>query len=272
MKMKKQLFKKILVILAAVSTIAVFTACGNTSKATSAKVAEQKPVKQEVEASGIVDVLESRDINIDFPAVISKVNVKEGQKVKSGDVLVALDLSDYNLQIKAKESEHYTETLQLDNLQKAPYTHTKDNNVKMEKEKVAILSSTLDSLKSKLKKSYMKDNNIVSDVANGVVYDVGYQNGDIASAGKKVLSIKNLDTMYIKADVAEEFIKDVKLGADVSIVPAADASKEYKGKVTKIADMAIEKNNQTIVPVEISIDNKDGFLLPNFNVEVKISK
>jgi hypothetical protein len=51
----------------------------------------------------------------------------------------------------------------------------------------------------------------------------------------------NPDTLVIKANVAEEFIKDVKQGAKVEIIP-----------------------------VEISIDNKDSFLLPNFNVDIKI--
>lgn len=271
-KMKKQSFKKIICILVVASTISVFVACENGSKNTMGIPTEQKVVKQEVEASGIVNVRESKNINIEFSAVISNVNVKEGQKVKSGDVLLSLDLTDYNSQIKAKESEHYVETLQLQNLQKVPDSDTKDNNIKMEREKVELLNNSLESIRSKLNKSYMQDNNIVSDVANGVVYDIGYQNGDIVSPAKKVLSIKNLDTMYIQADVAEEFIKDVKVGAYVTIVATADASKEFKGKVTKIYDMAMQKNNQTIVPIEISVDNKDGFLLPNFNVEVKISK
>jgi hypothetical protein len=40
----------------------------------------------------------------------------------------------------------------------------------------------------------------------------------------------------------------------------------------KIADMGIEKNGETIIQIEISIDNVDEFIKPNFNVDVKISK
>lgn len=270
--MKKRSYKKIIFILAVASTILTFTACGNNTKNTVTNKVDQKAVNQEVEASGIVDVRERKNINIDFSALITKVNVKDGQKVKSGDILMTMDLSDYNSQIKAKESEHYTETLALENLQKGPDSTTKDNNIKIEKEKVELLNNNEDMLKCKLNKSYIKDNNIISDVANGIVYDTGYQNGDFINPAKKVLSIMDLDTMYIKADVAEEFIKDVKVGADATIAVTADASKGYKGKVTKISDMAIQKNNQTIVPVEISIDNKDDFLIPNFSVDVKINK
>ena len=70
--------------------------------------------------------------------------------------------------------------------------------------------------------------------------------------------------------MAEEFIKDVRLGANVEIVPVADKARLYKGKVISISKKAIEQNGETIIPVEISIENNDSFLLPNFNVDVKI--
>jgi hypothetical protein len=78
--------------------------------------------------------------------------------------------------------------------------------------------------------------------------------------------------LYVLADVAEEFIKDVKLGKKATIIPVADNSRKYYGKVIRIADMAFEKNGETNVTVEISIDEQDGFLRPNFNVDVEIER
>jgi hypothetical protein len=34
--------------------------------------------------------------------------------------------------------------------------------------------------------------------------------------------------------------------------------------------VAVKDNGETVVPVEISIDDQNDFLLPNFNVDVKI--
>lgn len=146
------------------------------------------------------------------------------------------------------------------------------NDVKIQQENVASLENSLRSLKNKLNKNYIKENSIISGSENGVVCDIGYKPGDMVSADKKVLSIMDVDGIYISANVAEEFIKEVKPGAEVTIHPLADSAKTYKGKVRKIAEMAIEENGQTFVPVEISIDYKDGFLLPNFNVDVEIKK
>jgi hypothetical protein len=36
--------------------------------------------------------------------------------------------------------------------------------------------------------------------------------------------------------------------------------------------MAVKENGETNIAVEISLDNPDGFLRPNFNVDVEIAK
>ena len=141
----------------------------------------------------------------------------------------------------------------------------------IQREQAAAIESEIRQLKEKISKSYIFENNIVCTMDNGIVYELGYKTGDTISSEKKVLSVMNLDSLVVKANVAEEFIKDVKLGAKVEIIPVADKSKQYNGKVTAIAKNALIQNGETVIPVEISIDNKDSFLLPNFNVDVKIN-
>jgi multidrug resistance efflux pump len=145
-------------------------------------------------------------------------------------------------------------------------------DIKVQQEKIASLEYGIQSLKDKLAKSYIVQNQIVSDVKNGVVYEIGYKAGDIVNNEKKVLSLMDLNSVVVEANVSEEFIKDVKLSAPVVISPIADASKEYKGSVVAISDMAVKQNGETVIPVQIAIENMDGFLRPNFNVNVDISK
>ncbi|TCL67322.1 CusB/HlyD membrane fusion family barrel-sandwich protein [Hydrogenispora ethanolica] len=150
------------------------------------------------------------------------------------------------------------------------------SSVAVQREKVAVLDYDLKRLRNKLNQSFLKGNVIVSDYANGVVSDVscaaGYSVGTSGEKQEKLLSIMNLDSLYVTADVAEDFIKDVRLGAAVTIRPTADNTRKYQGKVTSIAQMAVTQNGETNVAVEISITNPDGFLRPNFNVDVEIAK
>jgi HlyD family secretion protein len=140
----------------------------------------------------------------------------------------------------------------------------------IQSERAAAIESKIRQMKDRINRSYISGNNIVCSIDNGIVYELGYKTGDIISPEKKILSLMNLDTIVVKADVAEEFIKDIKQGAKVDMIPAADKGRKYSGKVTTIAKKAVLRNGETVVPVEISIDNKDIFLLPDFNVDVKI--
>lgn len=327
-----------LVIAGIVIGLAV-TAAGCSKKEDKEKVnAPVAEVRQTVEAFGVARARELKNINLSFPAVVEKVHVREGQKVKNGDILLSLDIEEYKSQLKNKElelkalqrelnilvaskngsgpdvgklqnearnaEELYNKAVkeladkeelfksgsisqyELDEFKKSVNERKKSmentrlsvnelrNNKSIEVDQKLSRASQLESdialMKDRLGESYIKDNNIVADVNNGVVYDLGYKQGDNISKEKKVLSIMDLDTLIIEADVAEEFIKEVKLGAEVTIIPTADKSKNFKGKVVRIADKAFEKNGETNVLVEIGIEEKNDFILPDFNVDVKI--
>jgi HlyD family secretion protein len=147
------------------------------------------------------------------------------------------------------------------------------NGIDVQTERVSVLEYDLQRMKQKLNQSFLKGNVIVSDYSKAVVYEISCAAGYTVGVGEnqqKLLSIMNLDSLYVLADVAEEFIKDVKLGKKATITPVADNSRKYYGKVIRIADMAFQKNGETNVTVEISIDEQDGFLRPNFNVDVEI--
>jgi HlyD family secretion protein len=289
---------------------------------------KQVAVKQTVEAFGVVKAREYKDLNLEFPAQITKVPVKDGQHVSRGETLIYLNTSDFQSQLKNKEIELYKARYQLFKQQKTlrdaqeSYTRAERNlrdkekllregalsskevddyrDVVLDKEKavtdirpapdqtvacnelrvltenVKVLEFDLARMRHKLNQSFLKGNVIVSDYANAVVYDIGCAAGYSVGFGnndqKKLLSIMNLDSLYVSADVPEDFIKDVKLGKAVTVVPVADNKRKYRGKVVRIADMAVKTNGETNVAVEISILNTDRFLRPNFNVDVEIAK
>ena len=96
--------------------------------------------------------------------------------------------------------------------------------------------------------------------------------GDPVQPNVKLLNLVDMDSLVVVADVPEDFIKDVRIGSEVKILPLSDSEKTYKGHVLKISDMGIDKNGETMVQTEISIDDKDASIKPNFSVDVKILK
>lgn len=256
--------KNVILIIGIICTIVFFTACAKTPVST---VKPQVKVKNVIEATGVVKASTTENVVIDMPtgAKVLKLDVKEGQKVKKGDKLVELDLKEYNALISQK-----SDAIQADKyLKKDMQT---DNQKKAQDLKIEAEQTELASLRTKANKDYFSDGNIACDLENAVVTGIGYKPGDIVSAQLKVLSLEDLNSLIIEANVDEELIKDVKEGKAVTIIPKSDPSTKLTGKVTRIYNTAITENGGTSVIVEISIDKNNGKLLPNYNVDVEINK
>jgi HlyD family secretion protein len=288
---------------------------------------KREAVKQTVEAFGIIKARDYKDINLDFPAQITRVPVKDGQNVKMGEALIYLNINDFQAMIKnrenelnlarfellkqektlrdartayekarrqladkeqllregliaRKEADDYRDVVlakekEVTDIQLSMNQSAAVNGIDVGKEKVAVLEYDLNRMRNKLNQSFLKGNVIVSDFSSGVIYDLACAAGYSVGTGEKqqkLLSIMNLNSLYVSADVTEEFVKDVKIGAAVTIIPVADNKRKYHGKVVRVSDIAVKQNGETNVAVEISIDHPDGFLKPNFNVDVEIAK
>jgi HlyD family secretion protein len=299
-----------------------------TVKKTAASPRKAAVISQSVEAYGTVKAREYKDLNLEFPAQITKVPVRDGRHVKLGETLIYLNINDFQAQLKSKENELNAARFELLKQEKtlrdaqAAYAKALRNlrdkekllhegalsqkevddyrDVVLEKEqavtdiklvlnqshgingigvlqeKVRVLEYDLARMRRKLDQSFLKGNLIVSDFKNAVVYGIncaaGYTVGMGDNQQQKLLSIMNLDSLYVSAEVAEEFIKDVKVGAAAVITPLADRKRQYHGRVIQIADMAEKNNGETNVAVEISLTDGDSFLRPNFNVDVEIKR
>ncbi|MDW7674079.1 MAG: efflux RND transporter periplasmic adaptor subunit [Bacillota bacterium] len=180
----------------------------------------------------------------------------------------------------AIENDDYTKAAELERLKLKAYTldnislaiSEAQNQLMIQQRRIEQLKLELASLKQQLNKNYLDGNKVVANLNKGVVSNSSHKNGDFITPTDSLLTLISLEKLVVEADVVEEFMADISLGAEAVIVPLADKSREYRGQITKISSKAIVKNGETIVPVEISIINQDEFLLPNFNVDVAIYK
>ncbi len=120
------------------------------------------------------------------------------------------------------------------------------------------------------KANFVNGNQIICDINHGVVADVFVKEGAYVDRESNVMNIVNLDTRMVKADIAEEFISKVYVGQKAEITSMAVPNKVYKGKISRIWGMSIKKGGETIIPVEIEIENLDDDLYMNFSVDVSV--
>jgi HlyD family secretion protein len=142
--------------------------------------------------------------------------------------------------------------------------------VNVRRERAAALEGKRQRMQERLNQPFLDDQFIVCPYDRGAVVNLELKPGDRIEPNQRALRFINLDTLVVEADVLEEFIRDVNIGATVTLIPAADRSRSYRGKVASIADAAFVVNNETVVPVIITLEDTDDFLRPNFNVDVFI--
>ncbi len=173
------------------------------------------------------------------------------------------ELNQLNISLKSKETQ--LSQLQLGN----------SANVTKQQSGISATQVDLNIMMSKTAKDYFKDNQIVSNVKNGIVQNIAVSDGDylgVQGMPTKVLQIIDADSITVSAEVYEEFIGSVQVGESVRIVPTSAPDISLTGIVTQIPDLAVEKDGRRVVRVLVKPDDPNSLLKPGFTADVYFTK
>jgi len=177
------------------------------------------------------------------------------------------ELTQLDLEINQKKADLNQLTIKLENIRTPEII-----SMEIKEKEVVHLENDVKDIKNKLERPFLQNNTIVCPVSIGVIEEIHCTEGDYKNSHSLIMKIVDLDSLVVEANVPEEFLKEVRLAGRAEIVPLADPEKKYSGEVMKIAGIAVRKDAETVVPVILSIRNNDGFLLPYFNVDVRLFK
>ena len=144
-------------------------------------------------------------------------------------------------------------------------------SVAMQESSVSATEVDLSIMTGKLEKDYIKDNQIVSNVKNGIVKNIAVINGNslgVQGVPTSILQIIDADSITVSAEVYEEFIGSVQIGDAVKIVPSSFPDISIQGTVTHIPALAVEKDGRRVVRVIINPDDSENILKPGFTADV----
>lgn len=143
--------------------------------------------------------------------------------------------------------------------------------LKQAQAQVAQSRASLDQLNEQL--SYTT---LVSPM-DGVILSRDVELGDavssilvLGSTATLVMTIGDINQVYVQGKVDEADIAGVYLGQPARIKVESFRDKVFNGKVTKIAPLGVEKDNVTTFEVRVSIDNSSGELKPNMTANAEI--
>lgn len=215
-----------------------------------------------IEIQGNVETKENIVISPEFSGILTQVFVKAGQKVSKGQVLARIDDGGMSAQLAQAETQ----------LALAKTTFERQKNLWDQKigSEIQFLQAKT-SLESQQKvvsqiKSQLNKTNVVAPFS-GTIDEVITEKGKVVSPGMELFRIVNLSNMYVSANVPENYISQLKLGANVEVYLNA-LGKSYSGKVRQVGNY-INPNNRTF-SIEIALPNPDNLLRPNQVAVLKI--
>jgi len=222
----------------------------------------QEYFKHQIEIQGVVRTDKNIELRPELGGTILQIFVKEGQKVKKGQVLIQLDDSnlEYNL------AELNTQII----LAKTTYDRQKrlwEQKIGSEmqylqaKTQYESLENNVETLKNQANK--MK---IIAPFS-GVVDEIFPKKGELTNPQTPILRLVNLDKVYIEAEVTESYLPYIKIGNE-SLISFPSINREIKSTVAQVGNV-INPNNRSF-KTKINIPNEDNELKPNLLADIKI--
>lgn len=217
-----------------------------------------------VEVQGNIDTDQNIVLNGEFSGVLLDVYVKEGQHVSKGQRLARIDDGGMASQVAQQEA------------QLALAKTTFERQERLWKEKVGSEIQFLqaqtnyqaarkanEQLQSQLRKTY------ITAPFGGIIDDVMADPGQLIVPGQTpVIRLVNLNNMYVKASIPENYLKSIKTGTEV-FVNLKSIGEEFKGKISQVSNY-INPNNRSF-DIRVDIPNKDGLVKPNLIATVRIN-
>ncbi|HJV81262.1 efflux RND transporter periplasmic adaptor subunit [Noviherbaspirillum sp.] len=227
---------------------------------------DERELRQLLPLSGSLRAVNQASVKAKVPGEVREVLVREGEAVKTGQVLIKMDVSDYQARVDQARG-----ALQAARGQLEIATKTRDNN-KALLDKGFISKTAFDNAESQydIARANVKSAKGALDVAqkaladtvirapiSGLVSSRTVQPGEKVSADNRLLDVVDLNQMEMEAAVPAGDIMHVALGQDVQM-RVEGMPKPIAGKVVRI-NPATQAGSRSIM-VYVQIDNQQGAL------------
>ncbi len=141
---------------------------------------------------------------------------------------------------------------------------------KQQQNQIALTQNSLNEYKKKLSELVYS----TSSMVGGLVTEICIDEGTYTEENTVMLKIADFNSLIVQASIAEYDAPSIELGQSVVMTTDGIEGKTYTGKIIKINPSASAEStnmgSETVVPIEISVDNPDGILKPGYNLDLEI--
>ncbi|MBN1115691.1 MAG: efflux RND transporter periplasmic adaptor subunit [Bacteroidales bacterium] len=213
---------------------------------------------------GDVDASKYAKLSPEMNGRVEQIYVTEGQKIKKGELILSLNTSAIENQIKSVETS----------LELAKTTYEKQSTLYKQgigseieylgsKTNKESLEAQLDALQAQMRMSQLRA------PFDGVVDQIYAKKGEMTSPMYPAVDFINLDKITIRSDISESYIGEVKTGDNVEITFAALPGFKQIAPI-KFISKIIDPQSRTF-KIEIELNNKADKIRPNMVSTIKVN-
>jgi len=214
-------------------------------------------------AIGSVSAVQGAVVSSELGGIVSQVDFQNGGEAKKGAVLVKLDASAEEGQLKTAEADL--------ELARADLERARDLATRK-----VISKSELDSAESKFKQrqgsvDQMRSMIVKKEVRAPFDGQLGIREvnvGQMINPGQQVVSLQALDTVYVDFALPQQNIPKLTAGFEARVHSDALPGHEFKGRLTAINSMVDATTRN--VGLQATLENSDHALRPGMFVTIDI--
>jgi RND family efflux transporter MFP subunit len=228
-----------------------------------------------VTASGKIEAENSANVSTRMMGYVTKVHVKVGQKVGTGQLLVSVN----NTDLQAKKAQVDASILQAT----AAYTNAKKdyerftalfNQQSASQKELDDMTSRYEMAKAGLEGAKQMRNEVMAQFSysnitapfSGEVTNTFVKEGDMANPGMPLVSVEGVSRMQVTAMVSESDIAQITNGMVVKVL-VKSINKEVAGKVSEVSGSAKNTGGQYLV--KVTLNSTDKSILSGMFVNVQ---
>jgi membrane fusion protein (multidrug efflux system) len=231
--------------------------------AVSSTVVKQEDWAPVLSSVGSISAVQGAVVSTELGGIVSEVKFQNGGVAKKGDVLISLDTSSEEAQLRSAEADL---ELAQSNLQRARDLANRK----------VISKSELDAAESAFSQKKATVDNMRSMVGKKEVrapFDgqLGIRQvnvGQMINAGQQVVALTSLDPVYVDFALPQQELSKLSNGSEVHVHTDAVGGREFTGKLTAINSMvdAVTRN----VSLQATLQNPDHVLRPGMFAKVDV--
>lgn len=228
-----------------------------------------------ISASGKIEATNSANLSTRMMGFVQRMNVKVGDDVKKGEVLLSINNTDLLAKKAQVEASIIQATAGYDNAKKdferfktlfdqgsASQKELDDMTTRHEMAKAGLEAA--EQMKAEVQAQFAYAN--IKAPFSGVVANTFIKEGDMANPGMPLVTIESLGELEVTAMVSESDIDHIETGSEVKVF-VKTADQVLQGVVTEVSHSAKNTGGQYLV--KVNLPKTDGGVLPGMFVNVQ---